>query len=369
MDKKWIYYELLKINDQKIPEINTSEEIFKLNAQMKSKSCNLYANENLRTRGIQQDQNCNLLIIDRTSLLTRLSQEWGLNSRGLKRICSDSCSWTFGIQGENSMKSRDEIVIIMLQWLRLYTLGSRGSREFKTFLETRLISSRVDQKFKNKEGKYMLLKRKLGPKTSAIEAVVGVVWRRRGNESLGAASWLQFHEKSALIGLQISLQKGHDFRHNRAAIGLRSGVDRGVRASSITFWSMGDKSAPESPRSRLDRAAIVEFFHAVPPPSDCALTGWTPRSWGESTAGRPMEIQRSEGLLTSPLIARNPDRPRNASHRGRITSVRWSLIPRSNRDENRALVFDLWSRGLGSTRSSPSVRRSDARRASTSPAR
>ena len=27
------------------------------------------------------------------------------------------------------MKSRDEIVIIMLQWLRLYTLGSRGSRE------------------------------------------------------------------------------------------------------------------------------------------------------------------------------------------------------------------------------------------------
>ena len=49
------------------------------------------------------------------------------------------------------MKSRDEIVIIMLQWLRLYTLGSRGSRELKTFLETRLISSRVDQKLKNKE--------------------------------------------------------------------------------------------------------------------------------------------------------------------------------------------------------------------------
>ena len=59
------------------------------------------------------------------------------------------------------MKSRDEIVIIMLQWLRLYTLGSRGSRELKTFLETRLISSRVDQKLKNKEGKYMLLKREI----------------------------------------------------------------------------------------------------------------------------------------------------------------------------------------------------------------
>ena len=65
------------------------------------------------------------------------------------------------------MKSRDEIVIIMLQWLCLYTLGSRGSRELKTFLETRLISSRVDQKLKNKRGEYMLLKREIGPKIVA----------------------------------------------------------------------------------------------------------------------------------------------------------------------------------------------------------
>ena len=82
------------------------------------------------------------------------------------------------------MKSRDEIVIIMLQWLRLYTLGSRGSRELKTFLETRLISSRVDQKLKNKRREYMLLKGKLSPKTWAIDAVVGGGWRRRGSDSL-----------------------------------------------------------------------------------------------------------------------------------------------------------------------------------------
>ena len=62
MDKKWIYYELLKINDQKIPEINTSEGIFKLNAQMKSKSCNFYVNGNLRTRGIQKYRNYQILI-------------------------------------------------------------------------------------------------------------------------------------------------------------------------------------------------------------------------------------------------------------------------------------------------------------------
>ena len=53
------------------------------------------------------------------------------------------------------MKSRDEIVIIMLQWMRLYTLGSRGSRELKTFLETRLISSRVDQKLSFQREKYI----------------------------------------------------------------------------------------------------------------------------------------------------------------------------------------------------------------------
>ena len=79
------------------------------------------------------------------------------------------------------MKSRDEIVIIMLQWLRLYTLGSRGSQELKTFLETRLISSRVDQKLKNKRGKYMLLKREIGAKLWAIEAVMGAESRRRGS--------------------------------------------------------------------------------------------------------------------------------------------------------------------------------------------
>ena len=70
------------------------------------------------------------------------------------------------------MKSRDEIVIIMLQWLRLYTLASRGLREVKTFLETRLISSRVDQKLKNKGRKYMLLKGKIGPIFRPFDAIV-----------------------------------------------------------------------------------------------------------------------------------------------------------------------------------------------------
>ena len=143
------------------------------------------------------------MIIDQISLLTRLPQEWGLNSRGLKRICSDSSSWTFGIQGENLMKSRDEIVIIMLQWIRLYTLGSRGSRKLKTFLEIRLISSRIDQKLKNKEGKYMLLKRNSWPDFQAVwcdrgGGLMATIGRGTGLLSWWR-SWPQSHGKSASI--------------------------------------------------------------------------------------------------------------------------------------------------------------------------
>ena len=83
------------------------------------------------------------------------------------------------------MKSRDEIVSIMLQWMRIYTLGSRGSRELKTFLEIRLISSRIDQKLKNKEEIHRFLKGKLAQKSWAIEAVVGADLKRRG----GGFTW------------------------------------------------------------------------------------------------------------------------------------------------------------------------------------
>ena len=92
------------------------------------------------------------------------------------------------------MKSRDEIVIIMLQWMRLYTLGSRGSRELKTLLEIHLISSRIDQKLKNKDEIHGFLKGKLAQKSWAIEAVVGADLKRRG----GSFTW---RRRSFRIGL------------------------------------------------------------------------------------------------------------------------------------------------------------------------
>ena len=83
------------------------------------------------------------------------------------------------------MKSRDEIVIIMLQWMRLYTLGSRGSRELKTFLETRLISSRVDQKLSFKGRIHRFLKRKLARKLGPFDARLVAYWWPRSHEDRG----------------------------------------------------------------------------------------------------------------------------------------------------------------------------------------
>ena len=73
------------------------------------------------------------------------------------------------------MKSRDEIVIIMLQWMRLYTLGSRGSQELKTFLEIRLISSRIDQKLIFKGRIHGFLKGNLAQKSWAVDTFVGAI--------------------------------------------------------------------------------------------------------------------------------------------------------------------------------------------------
>ena len=134
------------------------------------------------------------------------------------------------------MKSRDEIVIIMLQCLRLYTLGSRGSRELKTFLKTRLISSRVDQKFKNKEGKYMLLRGKLARRSWAIDAVVGqnpcvVEAVSRPEDIASGLAWNQ-------------PQFRFDFASKWPRFSPRSGRDRSPGQSSIVLRSIGDDCIP-----------------------------------------------------------------------------------------------------------------------------
>ena len=124
------------------------------------------------------------------------------------------------------MKSRDEIVIIM----RLYTLGNRGSRELKTFLETRLISSRVDQKLKNKEREIHAFKEGNWARNrghwkrswALFEGVVGaVLWGMSRGFNFAAILTKfsgefgsSFHDFSTTIGPRSS--------HDRVTIGLRS---------------------------------------------------------------------------------------------------------------------------------------------------
>ena len=100
-------------------------------------------------------------------------------------------------------------------------------------------------------------------------------------------------------------RSGHDFRHDRATIGPRSGLDPAARASSIVCRSTGDDSAPVprhlcldrgsiAPRSRLDRDAIVEFFLNHPAPSDEDLIVMTipPVRWRSDAPGGSTRVEK-----------------------------------------------------------------------------
>ena len=58
------------------------------------------------------------------------------------------------------------------------------------------------------------------------------ICKRRGSGSLGAASWLQFHANPRELGFKSASKKAtisatidHDFRHNRALIGVDRAPD------------------------------------------------------------------------------------------------------------------------------------------------
>ena len=132
-------------------------------------------------------------------------------------------------------------MIIMLQWLHLYTLGSRGSRELKTILEIRLISSRIDQKLKNKDGKYMFLKSNLAQKSWPTGAVVGAICRSRGSGSSG-------------------LRRGFNFTVNPPQFWHLIGLDRDYRLTSMNVASdaaIGDDRGVIRPQSRDDQVTIA----------------------------------------------------------------------------------------------------------------
>ena len=108
-----------------------------------------------------------------------------------------------------------------------------------------------------------------------------------------------------------------DFRHDRATIGSRSGVDRGVSASSITVRSIDDDAMAKSPRSRLDRGSIG------------------PRSWSSSTGCRRRQI----GILRSHDLH---EERRIALH----VAIRWMKSGRLD-GRDRAIIVDVRWRSCG----------------------
>ena len=57
----WIYYNLLKINNEKNPKMKILVKIMKMTNQMISKSRNSHMNTKLTIRGFERDQNCQIL--------------------------------------------------------------------------------------------------------------------------------------------------------------------------------------------------------------------------------------------------------------------------------------------------------------------
>ena len=84
-----------------------------------------------------------------------------------------------------------------------------------------------------------------------------------------AMSWRHFQGASA----SILRMNRHYFSHDRATIFATIAPRLGRDRASIMLLELRRSlagPAPSSPRSRLDRAAIVEFFHDRPSPSDYA---------------------------------------------------------------------------------------------------
>ena len=133
----------------------------------------------------------------------------------------------------NSRRKFDEIkekfVINPAPIASQLSLNAGDHDELEIFLEIRLISSRINQKLKNKGRIHGFLKGKLARRSWAIEAVVEAICRGHGSGSLGRRR-----------GFQI----GHELRdnfasneprlhHDRATIVPQSGHDHGWIVISI----------------------------------------------------------------------------------------------------------------------------------------
>ena len=121
----------------------------------------------------------------------------------------------------------------------------------------------------------MFLNEKLARQSWPIEAFMGAVFKRRGGDSLGmghgfksATNWLDFSFNFASrlprFSPRFSSRSGHDRASIVVLVLLQS---PSIRPAMIPRRNLLDRGSI-APRSRFDRAAIVEFFHMLPTSSD-----------------------------------------------------------------------------------------------------
>ena len=110
---------------------------------------------------------------------------------------------------------------------------------------------------------------------------MGADLRRRGSGFRWAASCHQIRAESAPIWRWISLKIASKQTtieprsdHDRAKIGPWSWINYDPRSQSAVVRSRGSDSTMKFPRSRLNRTAIMEFFHEPSTSSDCASGDW-----------------------------------------------------------------------------------------------
>ena len=182
--------------------------------------------------------------------------------------------------------------------LSLNAGGTRWTRDLhRNSLNFFTSRSKVEEQ---KRGKYMLLTRELGPKSWPIEAIVGVVWGRRGSGSLGRGCRFNSARRLTSISLQHEPRSWHD----RATIRPRSGhdwasivvLDLGRPPSSQVRMIPRRKEVPIVTRSSSDRAAIGSRSGYDRSSSSCSVCRpmkiWT---WSISAKSvhHPMRLDRT----------------------------------------------------------------------------
>ena len=142
---------------------------------------------------------------------------------GLQFLCIEpNLLGFFFVDVRNSRGKFDEIkekfVINPAPIASQSSLNAGDHDELEIFLKICLIPSRIEQKLKNKGGKYMLLKGKLGLILRPFDAIVEAVLRGRGSDSLGRCCGSRICSKFA----SIFASKRPRSRHDRATIVRRS---------------------------------------------------------------------------------------------------------------------------------------------------